>query len=131
MKKVTALLTALTLAVGLAACSAQSTSTASAAPSDAAQSTSTAASASAGSESAAGVVGGDPAEHTVEAIKARGKLIQIFPGAIRTAVVNHADLKKGKTLSEDAGETLFQKRFPVVSDDDCSEFQRYFLLVGE
>lgn len=75
MKKVTALLTALTLAVGLAACSAQSTSTASAAPSDAAQSTSTAASASAGSESAAGVVGGDPAEHTVEAIKARGKLI--------------------------------------------------------
>ena len=75
MKKVTALLTALTLAVGLAACSAQSTSTASAAPSGAAQSTSTAASASAGSESAAGVVGGDPAEHTVEAIKARGKLI--------------------------------------------------------
>ena len=55
--------------------------------------------------------------------KARGKLIQIFPGSIRTAVVNHADLKKGKTLSEDAGETLFQKRFPVVSDDDCSEFK--------
>lgn len=76
MKKVTAFLMALTLAIGLTACSGASSSTASGAAESTAASTPAAPSASAAaSGSAAGVVGGDPAEHTVEAIKARGKLI--------------------------------------------------------
>lgn len=78
MKKVTALLTALTLAIGLAACSGTSTSTSAGASTGAADSAGTVESlpaSSAVSASAAGVVGGDPAEHTVEAIKARGKLV--------------------------------------------------------
>lgn len=76
MKKFAAVCMALVLALGLAACGGTASSTPASEPASQSASApeSTPASASA-SDSGIAVVAGDPTEHTVEAIQARGKLI--------------------------------------------------------
>lgn len=77
MKKFTALFAALTLMLSLAACGGSTSSSSAAASAPASTAASTAGSTSASSEADDGIAmtGGNTEEHTVEAIKAKGKLV--------------------------------------------------------